>query len=131
MTGVRAIRTILGVAWRADRWRFAVSLFLAVFEALSFGFSAYGLKLLVDAAVQRDAHGALAASVVIAALTTGTYSANWVGYMVRIRLREEMELALDLRLLELTMGNPRLEHFERPDYADELALLRTQRSELS
>ncbi|HEX2699958.1 MAG TPA: ABC transporter ATP-binding protein [Acidimicrobiales bacterium] len=127
----RAARMVFGLSFRADRWRTCASFALSVAEAIGVAALAYGLKRFTDVVVVGDDGRVAAAAAVLVGLGALGVAGNWMGFMVRARLRERTELAVDLRLLDLTMGAPGLEHLERPEYADQLLLLRSQRGSLS
>ena len=50
---------------------------------------------------------------------------------VLMGVRERVGQAMDRRLIDLAMGVPGIEHYERPEYQDELQLLRGQRAALA
>jgi ATP-binding cassette subfamily B protein len=123
----RALLRSLAMAWSADPIRTASRCGLVVIEAAAWGLEPLGLKFLVDAVVRGDASGASAAVAMIAVLHTVGLMCDWFGFMIGLRLRESMLVAVDVKLIELTSAAPGIEHLERPDYADELLLLRNER----
>ena len=86
-----------------------------------------GLKLLADAAVALDLRAGLVAALIIAA-TAGLAVVNLQFYMTSLfTVIERAGALIDKRLMELTAGIAGLEHHERPDYLDEMAILRERR----
>ena len=51
----------------------------------------------------------------------------WASFNVRIRLRENTQMYLDAHIMDLTAGIPGLEHHERPEYLDNVELVRAER----
>ena len=127
---LRALRTLLGLALRADRALAAAVLAVAVVEAIAQVSWSYLLKVLTDAVVRHDRNGVLVAALVfgVSLVAVGTAS------IARVRwsaiLREKTTFLVDRRLARSATELPTLEHQERPDYADRLALLRSRHAHL-
>jgi ATP-binding cassette subfamily B protein len=127
----RALALSLRIAWRADRWRTLIRLIASVAKTVAFGLEALGLAMLVNAAVNRDPGAAVRAAAFIVAMHLVGLLGDWQGFMAGMRLREAVVLETDRRVLELTTSPPDIAHLERPDYADELHLLQTEREVFS
>ncbi|MDQ3703528.1 MAG: ABC transporter ATP-binding protein/permease [Chloroflexota bacterium] len=126
----RGLAVLLGFSFRAAP-RQTVLLFLTQLGSQVGALAgAYGIKLLTDAIVRGDASGAVRSGVFIA-LTEGA------GYMCRrfFYLSREVEdrtgLLVDQRLMALTTGIAGIEHHERPQYSNQVELLRSQRGVLA
>ena len=126
----RVLRTMIGFAFAADRVGATVQIGLAVLNAMSVA-QAVGIKLLVDAVVQEDLTRAIWGAVIVAGLGAIGRAANNVGHRHLTTLQERVDLLLDRRIMTLTNDIPTLEHFEQPEYADELELLRQGRPDLT
>jgi ATP-binding cassette, subfamily B, bacterial len=127
----RALRRSLRLAWSADPARTAARCGLVVVEAGAWSLEPLGLKFLVNAVVRGDAGGAGTAVAMIVALHSVGLLCDWFGFMIGLRLRESMLVAVDVKLIELTSAAPGIEHVERPEYADELLLLRNEREAIA
>jgi ATP-binding cassette, subfamily B, bacterial len=126
----RGLTTVLGFAFRADP-----GLFISLFGVeLAFGgmalLATYAIKLLTDAALAGSPDGLL---VAVGAIAGGRTVQQLCGHQyvnMSIKLEERAQLLLDRRMMALVGGAAGLEHFERPEYMDELTLLRDSRRQL-
>jgi len=122
-------RRRIGLLWRvarqADRKLAALILATLVLSALAGAMQSLGLKGIVDAAVNRDWWPA-----VLAALLGGA-GAGLLGSAGRAMddtehvVANQVGLLIDRNSLELAAGMPGIEHLERPEYLDQLALVRS------
>ncbi|HSU12933.1 ABC transporter ATP-binding protein [Longimicrobium sp.] len=119
----RALVFLVGTAWKTARWR-SLGLLLEPVGALRFPLFAWFLRLMADGAVRHDGRLLLLAGAGIAATRVLWFAGLWYGSMLRIRLTEEVGLAIDREVTTLVSALPGLEHHERPDYQDRLELLR-------
>ena len=127
---VRSIWLVVTLAVRADPWRAVLVALMELANGLCVATLALWLKLLADAAVDGDLTLALVASACGAGAVTVAIFAGWLGANGQTVLREQTGLALEEQLARLSLGVPGLEHHERPDYQDTLALLREERGRL-
>ena len=128
---LRPIWLVVKLAVQADPRRAALVVILELTNGLCVATWALWLKLLADAAVDRDLTLALVAAASGAgAAHDGNLFAGWLGANAQTILRERTGLALEERLVQLSLGIPGLEHYESPDYRDTLALLREERGKL-
>ena len=127
---LRSIWLVVTLAVRADPWRAVLVALMELTNGLCVATWALWLKLLADAAVERDMTLALVAAASGAGAVTMGLFAGWLGANGQTVLRERTGLALEERLARLSLGVPGLEHHERPDYQDTLALLREERGRL-
>lgn len=127
---LRPIWLVVTLAVRADPWRAVLVAVMELANGLCVATLTLWLKLLADAAVDRDATLALVAAACGAGAVTVAIFAGWLGANGQTVLRERTGLALEERLARLSLGVPGLEHHERPDYQDTLALLREERGTL-
>ncbi len=92
---------------------------------------AWGLKLLTDALFEGDlAAGLRGAALVAGALVLGD-ALGWTQLVFLVSVRERVGQAMDRELIGLAMEVPGVEHYERPQYQDELQLLRQERGQLA
>ncbi len=123
----RGFRTTMGFAFRADPRLVITQFGLETLNSVLVVFVAYAVKLLVNAALARSVGGALFAAGAIAASDAVQRLSGQQLLTSSIKLQEKTALLLDQRLMALTGAAPGLEHHERPDYVDELTLLRDDR----
>jgi len=127
---LRAARATVSIALQADPRRavlsgllFGVAPLLAVLVAL-------WLKELVNGAVAGQSGVVLRSAAILGSTTVVVTFAIWAGINVLIPLLENVGAFIDRRLIELTAATATLEHYERPEHADRLEILRQQRGQL-
>lgn len=127
---LRALALVIGLSFRAAP-RQTVLLFLTqIGSQVGALAGAYGIKLLTDRMVRGDAAGAVAAGAYIALAEGAGYMCRRFFYLSR-EVEDRTGLLVDQRLMALTTGIPGIEHHERPDYADQVELLRSERGILA
>ncbi len=124
---LRGILTTLGFGLRADPTLFVFLFSVDTISALLGLVATYATKLLVDAATTGDTSNVLLAAAAIhgALAIQGLCGHQYVN--TTVKLEEKTQLLLDQRLMAVVGGVPGIEHLERPEYVDELALLRDSR----
>ena len=122
---LRAVRLLVGTAWRTDPWR-SVGLLLEPLGQIQGPLVAVCLAVVTDAALAGDARRTAWGVAGIVAIRAGGFAARWAGTWIRNRLGEAVGLALDRRIASITAGLPGVEHHERPDLQDRLEVLRQQ-----
>ncbi|MGH8542163.1 MAG: ABC transporter ATP-binding protein [Gammaproteobacteria bacterium] len=122
-----ALRAILGLAWRADRWRVLGT--LAITQAQGFGMSLLPLflKWVTDAAQDGNRMGVLLAASAIAFAEVLAAIARMVTQTMGMRRDENTGRVVDETLLRLSLRIPTLEHHENPQFHDKLAILQERR----
>lgn len=128
---LRSLRVMVGLAFEAHRAGAIAQVLLNLLNSFGFVVQAYGLKLLVDAAVAGDAGRAAWGAAALAGLSAVGRTANNLGYRYLATLQERADLLLDERIMALAAGVPTLEHYEHAEYANEINLLRQDRAALS
>lgn len=123
----RSLVALLRAAWRADRAGVATVFALNVFGQLFWLASMLGVKLLFDAAVDAEPGRAVAAAILIVGVGQLSQLFGLRQWTTSIRVTERTSQLLDEELMAVTGGIPGIEHHERPDYADRIALVRQER----
>lgn len=89
-------------------------------------------KLLVDALFERDTSAVARAIILLAVIRiAGQLALNFGMTTFRMNMEDRTRLHIDSLILRLGTGIPGIEHFERKDFADEMALLRSQAGSLA
>ena len=122
--------TMVRLSWHADRWRSLGALATTVVLPLTGSMRAVGVAVIADGIVTGRSSRAMAGVGFVAALVGAGHLIEWANAAVRMRLREHTILYLDQRVMEMVGGLPGLEHHERPDYQDQMELLRRHRGSL-
>ena len=120
-----------GVLWRlgfqAEPRLFVGSLFLAGLENTR-PLQALAVAFTTDAALRGEVTRAVVGGVIIGGFGAAFRFGNIQGHRLRRRTSELTGLRVDSEMMDLASAVPTLTHFEKPEYADRLALL-TQRAE--
>ncbi|HVL33222.1 MAG TPA: hypothetical protein VM600_06535, partial [Actinomycetota bacterium] len=127
----RSIAAIARASMRAAPWRTLVVLVLGSVSAVADALFAWWTKLLVDAAVAQDLVRAMWVVAGMGGTLTIAISSGVSGFLLRVGLEERVGLYLDDELVSKTAGLPGIEHHERPEYLDQVELLRNDRTQLS
>jgi ATP-binding cassette subfamily B protein len=128
---VRALREVISIAWRADRWRMVAVMVMSIASQAASPLYAVGLGWLTDAVTHGSRAELRAAILLWAVVMAYGHVAMFLVFPMRMHLRESAVHEVDLRLVELAGGIPGIEHFERAEYADKVDLLRNDRFSLS
>ncbi len=123
----RSLATLLGTSWRADRRGVVLVLVLNVIGQLCWLASMVGIKRLFDAVVDGDRSGVVVAAVLIVGVGQLTYLFGMRQWSASITVTERTAQLLDEELMTIAGGLPGIEHHERPEYADRIALVREDR----
>ncbi|MEU1401628.1 ABC transporter ATP-binding protein [Streptomyces sp. NPDC005728] len=124
MTRGQALRRLFGLSWQRHRsWVLAFAV-LAVTDVLATGAFALTLRMLIQSALHEHMQDALIATAGAAL----SYAVTVVGASARLNivnlLDEAIGVDLDERILGLIAGLDGIEHLERPEYADRIAMVR-------
>src|SRR5690606_33571181 len=116
---------------RAAPWQATGQLVTGLLMALAAPVTAYGAKLLVDAVVDGDLSTALGAGAVVSVTfaVTLVITLYYVDFVFGVFERAGGEA--DRRLMRLMGGTDGLAHHERPDYLDQVQLIRERRRDLA
>ncbi|MEA3056559.1 MAG: ATP-binding cassette, subfamily bacterial, partial [Actinomycetota bacterium] len=128
---LRTLRLMVQISWRADWIRSIFAVVTATGQMASLPFRAIGMKVLVDGVVAHDAAQAERGVLIIVGLTALNRVMMHASLNVRMRLRENTQLYLDAHVMGLTAGIAGMEHHERPEYLDQVELIRNERGYLA
>jgi ATP-binding cassette, subfamily B, bacterial len=114
------------LGYRAEPRLLVLSLGLALLMMLPDALLALWLKLLVDG-VTDDRQGLIRVAVIGLALSvTASWYLGVLSTRVQRRFRDRVAIALESHVAHLQASVPTIEHHERPEYLDRLAMLRDQ-----
>lgn len=121
----RAAGELVSLAFRADPLH--ATLALTPFFPIAAGIGFAAVRAVIDA-TQRDDTTAIAWAVVVFTLAwiAGAFFGR-LGSTDRLRVGEKMGYELDRRLIAATSSITTVEHLERPEFLDNLEVIRTQR----
>jgi ATP-binding cassette subfamily B protein len=120
---LRSAAWLLRISWRQHRAKTAVSLVLIMLGALAAPLMALALKWLTNAAVAGDGATAALAGVVAAACVIGVLTLGHFAHIAYFELSEINTLDTERRLIDLANGSAGIEHQERAEFADRIAVL--------
>ena len=130
-SAIRTVALMVQISMRADAVRSVFAVVTAVGQMASLPLRAIGLKVMTDAFVDGDRSQALRGVAIVLGLTAVHRLMVHASLNVRMRLRENTQLYLDSHIMGLTAGIPGLEHHERPEYLDQVELIRNERGYLA
>src|SRR6187549_3764199 len=123
---MRSLWRTFQLGYRAEPKLLRLSLGLAMLMMLPDALLALGLKLIVDGAVDGDRGTVMTAGVGLAACVTATWYLSILSGRAGRKFRDRVSIALESHVARLQATVPTIEHHERPEYLDRLAMLRTQ-----
>jgi ATP-binding cassette subfamily B protein len=128
---LRGFTAVVGLVVRDEPWRVVATTVTTIVAQAAQPAIAFGLKVVTDDAVKGDVGGATRAGVLLALLLGFWSLCGWASFTLRMGFRERCGLILDAEVARLTAGAHGLEHHERPDYLDKLALVRQEQQRLA
>ncbi len=114
------------LGFRAEPRLLALSLGLAMLMMLPDALLALWLKFLVDGVLRGERQPVIIAGVGLAISVTATWYLSLLSQRVQRRFRDRVAIALESHVAHLQASVPTIEHHERPEYLDRLAMLRDQ-----
>ena len=112
--------------YRAEPRLLPVAFGLSLLAALPDALLAVWFKLLADGVLAHDRRLAVGAAVGLAVSATGTWFLRVVSDRTQRRFRERVTIALESHVAHLQASVATIEHHERPDFLNRLAVLRDQ-----
>jgi ATP-binding cassette subfamily B protein len=123
---LRSLWRTVQLGYRAEPRGLSVSFGLVMFTALPDALIALWLAILTHAVLHHDERAVLYASLGLAGSATLTWFLKVVFDRVQRRFRDRVAIALETHVAELQATVATVEHHERPEYLDRLAVLRDQ-----
>ncbi len=114
------------LGYRAEPRLLMLSLGLALLMMLPDALLALWLKYLVDGAVDGQRTRVMIAGIGLAISVTATWYLSLLSQRVQRRFRDRVAIALESHVAHLQASVPTIEHHERAEYLDRLAMLRDQ-----
>jgi ATP-binding cassette subfamily B protein len=114
------------LGYRAEPRGLVLAFSMTVFMALPDALIALWLKFLADGVKHRDRAQLLTAAFGLAASATATWFLRVVFTRIQRRFRDKIAVALEAHVATLQASVATIEHHERPEYLDRLAVLRDQ-----
>ncbi|MEP7112951.1 MAG: ABC transporter ATP-binding protein [Ilumatobacteraceae bacterium] len=123
---MRSLMRTFGLGYRAEPRLLALSLGLALLMMLPDALLALWLKFLVDGVLHNQRQRVIVAGIGLAVSVTATWYLSLLSQRVQRRFRDRVAIALESHVAHLQASVPTIEHHERPEYLDRLAMLRDQ-----
>jgi len=123
---MRSLVRTFRLGYRAEPRLLALSLGLALLMMLPDALLALWLKFLVDGVLHHQRERVIIAGVGLAVSVTATWYLSLLSQRVQRRFRDRVAIALESHVAHLQASVPTIEHHERPEYLDRLAMLRDQ-----
>jgi ATP-binding cassette subfamily B protein len=120
----RSVLTLFGLVIRSAPLLAAAEFSAAIIIAVAVPLQTYGLGLVVDGVAAGD--GIQLGMVVLAGGIVAYFGCRILSSAVQSAMEDRVEGSLNRELLAITTGIPGLEHHERPDVADRLAVVREE-----
>jgi ATP-binding cassette subfamily B protein len=120
---LRSAAWLMQLSWRQNPLKTAIALVLVLTNAIAAPLMALALKWLTNAAVAGDGSTAAIAGVAVATCAIGVLTLGHFAHIAYFELSEINTLDAELRLIALANGSAGIEHQERPEYADKVAVL--------
>ena len=123
---MRSLLRTFRLGYRAEPRLLGLSLGLALLMMLPDALLALWLKFLVDGVLHDQRRRVIIAGFGLAISVTATWYLSLLSQRVQRRFRDRVAIALESHVAHLQASVPTIEHHERPEYLDRLAMLRDQ-----
>jgi ATP-binding cassette subfamily B protein len=120
----RAARFLFTLGLRVDAPRLLRAVVLMFAGYVAAPLAALALRDLTDDVLAHHAGPALAAALLAAVALVAQLMLSQLAHLDYFRIAEAQEVRLRGELMDLVNGPPRIDHLDRPDFADNLALVR-------
>ncbi len=124
--GLSSMWRLCKLGYRHEPGMLVAAFLISLLAALPDSLVAVWLKVLGDGVLQQDRGRVLAAAVGLGVSTAATWILVTVSTRVQRRFRDKVTIALESHVARLQASAATIEHHERPDYLDRLAMLRNQ-----
>lgn len=128
---LRASGTLLALCVRAHPWGAAALLASELAADTLWLLATYAIKLMVDAAVSRNVVEVFVVAVVLAASATLALLCYDAYTRVTLAVIERSGELIDAHLMELATRAETIERYDRPEYANVMALIQQERGQLA
>jgi ATP-binding cassette subfamily B protein len=119
------------IAWAHSKGKLIFSTIATLASGASWPLLALALKGATEAALAHDLRGAVVNGAFIGVGAIGVLMLQHFAYLPYTEIAERAEITLEAELMTLSNGSARLDHHERPDYADKFELLRKEIGEIA
>jgi ATP-binding cassette subfamily B protein len=119
----RTADVLFGYGFRAAPALMWTTLVLGVVNGFAIAFFPFGFKVFTDAFVTHRRSGMISGAVLSALLIGVSWAAANLDAGVGYDLIDNVRLYISVRIAQLVNAVPGIEHFERPDYLQELDLI--------
>ncbi len=133
MSSISAMPPALPAMWRAlkrgyeaEPWLLSVAFGMSLLAALPDALLALWLKLLADGVMGGRRGLVMTAAVGIGASAAATWFLRVISDRIQRHFRDRLTIALESHVAGLLASVATIEHHERPEYLDRLAMLRNQ-----
>src|SRR5213594_5155220 len=123
---VPAMWRALKRGYQAEPLLLAIAFGLSLLAALPDALMALWLKLLADGALGGNGRLLIGAAVGLGVSATATWFLRVISDRTQRRFRDQVTIALESHVAWLQASVATVEHHERPEYLDRLAMLRNQ-----
>jgi ABC-type multidrug transport system fused ATPase/permease subunit len=127
---LRSAWDVVRLVWEADPARALAAASTRAIQVSIWTLFPFYLKVLVDGAVHHDRSRAITAALCIAISLALAQAAWMLMATLSASLQEHISQLVDRRLMTVILEAPTLEPFERPELADELEILRTEKLQI-
>jgi len=124
--GLSSMWRLCKLGYRHEPRMLLASFLMSLFAALPDALIAVWLKVLGDGVLQHDNQRIVAAAIGLGLSVTGTWFLKTVSTRIQRRFRDKVTIVLESHVAKLQASAPTIEHQERPEYLDRLAMLRNQ-----
>jgi ATP-binding cassette subfamily B protein len=123
---LKGIADTFRFAWRAGRRNFVLGFGLMLIQPVALPMAAVGLRGIVDNAIAGEARAAVTWAAVVAGLAILALTAEHFAHIFFFKTAEDMAALIERDIAVLSNGSVGLEHHERAEYADRMALIRRE-----
>ncbi|PKQ25928.1 MAG: hypothetical protein CVT64_07785 [Actinobacteria bacterium HGW-Actinobacteria-4] len=126
MEVLKGIADTFRFAWRAGPKNFIMGFGLMLIQPVALPMAAVGLRGIVDNAIAGEARTAVIWAAVVAGLAILALTAEHFAHIFYFKTAEDMAALIERDIAVLSNGSVGLEHHERAEYADRMALIRRE-----
>jgi ATP-binding cassette subfamily B protein len=130
-SSLRSLGRSLSLGFRAEPRLLLLAFLTTVVAAAPDALFALGLKVLVQSAVDGQSTVMMLGALLLAGLAAASWLLNVAGERANLRLSERLAVHIESHVARLQATVATIEHHERSDHLDRLALLRDHGSALS